>query len=59
MALLKGALRVLKENECFIQIESFSPDGVFEFLNQLGYTLQKQFGHDYFFSRRQVNRVQL
>lgn len=56
LPLLKGARRVLKENECFIQVESFSPDVVFEFLSALDYSLQKQYGNDYFFSRRQVNQ---
>lgn len=59
LPLLKGAHRLLTENQCFIQIESFSPDGVFEFLNDLGYTLQKRFGNDYFFDCSQVDRSQL
>lgn len=49
LPLLKGASRLLRENQCFLQIESFSPGGVFEFLDQLGYSLQKQYGNDYFF----------
>ena len=59
LPLLKGARRLLTENQCFIQVESFSPDGVFEFLNDLDYVLQRQFGNDYFFGCRQVNQGQL
>ncbi len=56
LPLLKGAYRVLTENECFIQVESFAPAGVFEFLSGLDYFLLKQYGNDYFFTRRQPNQ---
>jgi FkbM family methyltransferase len=54
LPLLKGAQRLLKENECFIQVESFSPDGVINFFGQLGYFLQMHFGNDYYFCRKKI-----
>lgn len=52
LPLLRGARQVLEKNQCFIQVESFEPDGIFEFLGQLGYACQKQYGNDYYFSRK-------
>lgn len=51
LSLLKGARRVLQDNFCFIQIESFEPVEVFEYLGGLGYIMRNKFGNDYYFSR--------
>lgn len=54
LPLLRGAQRLLQDNECFIQVESFSPGEITKYLGELGYFIQKQYGNDYYFSRKKM-----
>lgn len=49
LALLQGAKRVLEQNECVVQIESFKPETICNFFDGLNYRLEARFGNDYFF----------
>lgn len=54
LPLLRGAQRLLRDNDCFIQVESFSPGEITKYFGELGYFIQKQYGNDHYFSRKKM-----
>lgn len=52
---INGASNLLKRNKCFIQLELYKDQGnIISILNNLGYSMMFNIGHDHYFSNYEV-----